>query len=148
MLFASISLYWCFLPVLRPFAQDYPGKNNTIQCRHSNPKNNVIGGWVGGTRSFKGKMEGFKMESAENIVFLILCQCYCDHLILMFQRHSLVVCTFKQRPRVKYIALRYHHLYFYCSGSILASLDTFKKMWVSKKEYDEEGVRAIHRKTF
>lgn len=33
-------------------------------------------------------------------------------------------------------------------GSILASLDTFKKMWVSKKEYDDEGVRAIHRKTF
>ena len=33
-------------------------------------------------------------------------------------------------------------------GSILASLDTFKKMWVSKKEYDEEGLRAIHRKTF
>ena len=33
-------------------------------------------------------------------------------------------------------------------GSILASLDTFKKMWVSRKEYDEEGVRAIHRKTF
>ncbi|XP_013390830.1 beta-centractin [Lingula anatina] len=33
-------------------------------------------------------------------------------------------------------------------GSILASLDTFKKMWVSKREYDEEGVRAVHRKTF
>lgn len=33
-------------------------------------------------------------------------------------------------------------------GSILASLDTFKKMWVSKKEYDEENARAIHRKTF
>ncbi|PFX32585.1 alpha-centractin [Stylophora pistillata] len=33
-------------------------------------------------------------------------------------------------------------------GSILASLDTFKKMWVSKKEYDDEGARAIHRKTF
>jgi centractin len=33
-------------------------------------------------------------------------------------------------------------------GSILASLDTFKKMWVSKREYDEEGQRAIHRKTF
>merc|ERR1711887_131465 len=29
-------------------------------------------------------------------------------------------------------------------GSILASLDTFKKMWVSKREYDEEGLRAIH----
>ncbi|KAJ6653210.1 hypothetical protein lerEdw1_009996, partial [Lerista edwardsae] len=34
------------------------------------------------------------------------------------------------------------------SGSILASLDTFKKMWVSKKEYEEDGSRAIHRKTF
>uniref|UniRef100_A0A8B9DLB0 Actin related protein 1A n=2 Tax=Neognathae TaxID=8825 RepID=A0A8B9DLB0_ANSCY len=33
-------------------------------------------------------------------------------------------------------------------GSILASLDTFKKMWVSKKEYEEDGARAIHRKTF
>ena len=33
-------------------------------------------------------------------------------------------------------------------GSILASLDTFKKMWVSKREYDDEGHRAIHRKTF
>ncbi|CAB4056770.1 ACTR1 [Lepeophtheirus salmonis] len=31
-------------------------------------------------------------------------------------------------------------------GSILASLDTFKKMWVAKREYDEEGHRAIHRK--
>lgn len=34
------------------------------------------------------------------------------------------------------------------SGSILASLDTFKKMWVSKREYDEDRARAIHRKTF
>ncbi|KAG9508705.1 Beta-centractin [Fragariocoptes setiger] len=33
-------------------------------------------------------------------------------------------------------------------GSILASLGTFKRMWVSKREYEEEGHRAIHRKTF
>lgn len=33
-------------------------------------------------------------------------------------------------------------------GSILASLDTFKKMWVSKREYEDDGVKAIHRKTF
>ncbi|KAJ2939544.1 hypothetical protein O0L34_g6686 [Tuta absoluta] len=33
-------------------------------------------------------------------------------------------------------------------GSILASLDTFRKMWVTKREYDEEGHRAVHRKTF
>ena len=34
------------------------------------------------------------------------------------------------------------------SGSILAALDTFKKMWVSKREYDESGARAIDLKTF
>lgn len=33
-------------------------------------------------------------------------------------------------------------------GSILASLDTFKKMWCSKREYEDDGVKAIHRKTF
>lgn len=33
-------------------------------------------------------------------------------------------------------------------GSILASLDTFKQIWVSKKEYDSDGARVIHRKTF
>lgn len=33
-------------------------------------------------------------------------------------------------------------------GSILASLATFKKMWVTRKEYDEMGRNAIYRKTF
>ena len=60
MLFASISLYWCFLPVLRPFAQDYPGKNNTIQCRHSNPKNNVDG-WEE-LAVLKGRLKGLKWK--------------------------------------------------------------------------------------
>jgi len=30
-------------------------------------------------------------------------------------------------------------------GSILASLATFKHMWVSKQEYEQEGFRALHR---
>jgi len=33
-------------------------------------------------------------------------------------------------------------------GSILASLATFKKMWVSKEEYEEDGYTVLHRKTF
>ncbi len=33
-------------------------------------------------------------------------------------------------------------------GSILASLTTFKKMWVAKDEYEEDGAAVIHRKTF
>lgn len=33
-------------------------------------------------------------------------------------------------------------------GSILAHLPTFKKMWVSSEEYQEEGAAVIHRKTF
>lgn len=40
------------------------------------------------------------------------------------------------------------HLSTWCGGSILASLGTFKLMWTSKKEYDEEGVNVVHRKTF
>jgi len=33
-------------------------------------------------------------------------------------------------------------------GSILASLATFKKMWITKKEYEEGGRNAIYRKIF
>lgn len=33
-------------------------------------------------------------------------------------------------------------------GSILASLATFKKMWVSKEEYDEDGFPILHKKSF
>jgi actin-related protein len=33
-------------------------------------------------------------------------------------------------------------------GSLLAALSTFKKMWISHQEYEEEGVGAVHRKTF
>jgi len=33
-------------------------------------------------------------------------------------------------------------------GSILASLATFKKMWVSKEEYEEDGFTILHKKTF
>ncbi|CAF1515678.1 unnamed protein product, partial [Didymodactylos carnosus] len=33
-------------------------------------------------------------------------------------------------------------------GSILASLDTFKKIWITKREYDNEGAKVVHRKTF
>eukprot|EP00457_Paulinella_chromatophora_P005541 gb/GEZN01005558.1/.p1 GENE.gb/GEZN01005558.1/~~gb/GEZN01005558.1/.p1 ORF type:complete len:392 (-),score=59.82 gb/GEZN01005558.1/:613-1746(-) len=33
-------------------------------------------------------------------------------------------------------------------GSILASLATFKNMWISRREYDEDGARVIFRKTF
>lgn len=33
-------------------------------------------------------------------------------------------------------------------GSILASLESFKRMWISRKEYDEEGPRIIHKKIF
>jgi len=33
-------------------------------------------------------------------------------------------------------------------GSILASLTTFKKMWVSAEEWEEDGPSVIHKKTF
>ena len=36
----------------------------------------------------------------------------------------------------------------YVGGSILASLATFKNMWVSKEQYEEEGSRILHRRDF
>ncbi|CAP23502.1 Protein CBG03145 [Caenorhabditis briggsae] len=33
-------------------------------------------------------------------------------------------------------------------GSIVASLDTFRKMWLGKKEYDDVGASALHKKFF
>ncbi|CEM37380.1 unnamed protein product [Vitrella brassicaformis CCMP3155] len=36
----------------------------------------------------------------------------------------------------------------YLGGAILASLATFKKMWVSKEEYEEEGPGILHKKAF
>ena len=33
-------------------------------------------------------------------------------------------------------------------GSILASLSTFRQMWISKQEYDESGPSIVHRKCF
>ena len=32
--------------------------------------------------------------------------------------------------------------------SILAALATFKKMWVSREEFEEDGAAALHKKTF
>jgi actin-related protein len=48
----------------------------------------------------------------------------------------------------EYIFFFYILLLFCFSGSILASLDTFKKMWITKREYDNDGVKVLHRKTF
>lgn len=36
----------------------------------------------------------------------------------------------------------------WAGGSILASLNTFKKMWVTKSEYQDHGAEIINRKTF
>ena len=33
-------------------------------------------------------------------------------------------------------------------GSILASLSTFRKMWISRQEYDEWGLSIVHMKCF
>ncbi|KAL0489270.1 centractin ARP1 [Acrasis kona] len=33
-------------------------------------------------------------------------------------------------------------------GSILASLESFAPMWITKKEYEEHGTNIVHRKTF
>ena len=49
------------------------------------------------------------------------------------------------RTRVKVIAPPERKYSAWIGGSILASLSTFQKMWISKQEYDESGPAIVHR---
>jgi len=40
------------------------------------------------------------------------------------------------------------HLSTWTGASILGSLATFKQMWVTREDYEEEGCSVLHRKTF
>jgi len=50
--------------------------------------------------------------------------------------------------KVRIFATKERRFSAWIGGSILASLPTFKKMWVDHKEYQEEGFTVLHRKTF
>ena len=49
---------------------------------------------------------------------------------------------------VKVIAPPERKYSVWIGGSILASLQSFKDMWISKKEYNEVGPSIVHRKCF
>lgn len=50
--------------------------------------------------------------------------------------------------KIKIWAPPQRQLSTFIGGSILASLGTFKKMWITRKEYDEAGKNILYRKTF
>ncbi|XP_061672186.1 actin-3-like isoform X2 [Syngnathoides biaculeatus] len=50
--------------------------------------------------------------------------------------------------KVKIIAPPARKYSVWIGGSILASLDTFSNMWISKQDYDEIGPAVVHRKCF
>ncbi|XP_077377908.1 actin, cytoplasmic 1-like isoform X6 [Festucalex cinctus] len=50
--------------------------------------------------------------------------------------------------KVKVIAPPERKYSVWIGGSILASLDTFQKMWITKQDYDETGPCVVHRKCF
>ena len=50
--------------------------------------------------------------------------------------------------KVKVIAPPERKYSTWIGGSILASLSTFKSMWISKEEYDESGPSIVHKKCF
>ncbi|XP_061625214.1 actin, cytoskeletal 3-like isoform X2 [Phyllopteryx taeniolatus] len=50
--------------------------------------------------------------------------------------------------KVKIIAPPARKYSVWIGGSILASLDTFQKMWITKQDYDEIGPCVVHRKCF
>jgi actin len=47
--------------------------------------------------------------------------------------------------KVKIVAPPERKYSVWIGGSILASLDTFQNMWISKQEYDEAGPGIVHR---
>jgi actin-related protein len=49
---------------------------------------------------------------------------------------------------VKVIALPDRKYSVWIGGSVLASLQSFQKMWITKKEYNEFGPTIVHRKCF
>ncbi|XP_036265340.1 beta-actin-like protein 2 [Pipistrellus kuhlii] len=50
--------------------------------------------------------------------------------------------------RVKVIAPPERKYSVWVGGAILASLSTFRQMWISRQEYDEAGPPVVHRKCF
>ena len=52
------------------------------------------------------------------------------------------------KARIQIAALPVRTQSVWIGGSILASLSTFQKMWLTKKEYEESGPSIIHRKCF
>ncbi|PVZ97532.1 hypothetical protein BB558_006509 [Smittium angustum] len=50
--------------------------------------------------------------------------------------------------KIKIVAPPERKYSVWIGGSILASLTTFQKVWISKQEYDESGPSIVHRKCF
>jgi centractin len=50
--------------------------------------------------------------------------------------------------KVRILAPQERIISTWIGGSILASLDTFRKIWVTKQQYDAIGKGIISRKTF
>ncbi|XP_075506022.1 actin-2-like [Primulina tabacum] len=50
--------------------------------------------------------------------------------------------------KIKVVAPPERKYSVWIGGSILASLSTFQKMWITKDEYDESGAAIVHRKCF
>lgn len=63
---------------------------------------------------------------------------------LLSEVHSLL----PKATKVRIYAQPDRNLSTWAGGSILGALTTFKNMWVSHKEYEEDGVNVVHRKMF
>ena len=53
-----------------------------------------------------------------------------------------------EETEVKVVASPERKYFAWIGGSILASLSSFKNMWITKEEYDESGPGIVHRKCF
>lgn len=114
---------------------------------------------------FKPELKGLESHGIHEVVYNSISKCDVDirkdlysNIVLsggttMFEglptrlTNELMELT-NHKMRVKVVAQPERKYAVWIGGSILASLDSFKDMWITKKDYDEVGSHVVHSKCF
>eukprot|EP00928_Gymnodinium_smaydae_P080419 TRINITY_DN64115_c0_g1_i1.p1 TRINITY_DN64115_c0_g1~~TRINITY_DN64115_c0_g1_i1.p1 ORF type:complete len:377 (-),score=49.03 TRINITY_DN64115_c0_g1_i1:78-1208(-) len=114
---------------------------------------------------FKPDLVGKEISGIHDTIFQSIMRCDCDIVKDLFGNIVLsggttmfpgiverlakeLTALASSTMQIKIVAPPERKYSVWIGGSILASLATFKAMWMSKREYDESGPTIVHRKCF